>query len=169
MSEQPPAPDFDAQNYARPNQNWICGHAWQGNACRQGPDAKGRCRATAECKPVLETKPGETKGRWRCTRPGCVCEAGPLPDGSCCRPIAKCSPVPTLRVKTPWLLKYPASMLRIKPLPCAKKVPEFIKAALASISKVPLPRKYEALLPGLVRMAVPARVAGLAPGSSVIP
>ena len=98
MSEQPPAPDFDAQNYARPNQNSICGHAWQGNACRQGPDAKGRCRATAECKPVLETKPGETKGRWRCTRPGCVCEAGPLPDGSCCRPIAKCSPVPTLRV-----------------------------------------------------------------------
>ena len=66
--------------------------------CRLGPDAKGRCRATAECKPVLETKPGETKGRWRCTRPGGACESGPLPDGSCCRPIAKCSPVPTLRV-----------------------------------------------------------------------
>jgi hypothetical protein len=98
MSEQLPAPDFDAQNYARPNQNWICGHACEGNACRPGPDAKGRCRATAECKPVLETKPGETKGRWRCTRPGGACESGPLPDGSCCRPIAKCSPVPTLRV-----------------------------------------------------------------------
>jgi len=98
MSEQLPAPDFDAQNYARPNQNWICGHACEGNACRQGPDAKGRCRVTAECKPVLETKPGETKGRWRCTRPGEPCESGPLPDGSCCRPIAKCSPVPTLRV-----------------------------------------------------------------------
>jgi hypothetical protein len=98
MSEQLPAPDFDAQNYARPNQNWICGHACDGHACRQGPDANGRCRATAECKPVLETKPGETKGRWRCTRPGGECESGPLPDGSCCRPIAKCSPVPTLRV-----------------------------------------------------------------------
>src|SRR5476651_122766 len=98
MSEQLPAPDFDAQNYARPNQNWICGHACEGNACRQGPDAKGHCRATAECKPVLETQPGETKGRWRCTRPGGECESGPLPDGSCCRPIAKCSPVPTLRV-----------------------------------------------------------------------
>jgi hypothetical protein len=98
MSDQLPAPDFDAQNYVRPNQNWICGHACEGNACRQGPDAKGRCRATAECKPVLETKPGETKGRWRCTRPGGECESGPLPDGSCCRPIAKCSPVPTLRV-----------------------------------------------------------------------
>jgi hypothetical protein len=98
MSEQLPAPDFDAQHYARPNQNWICGHACEGNACRPGPDAKGRCRATAECKPVLETKPGETKGRWRCTRPAGECESGPLPDGSCCRPIAKCSPVPTLRV-----------------------------------------------------------------------
>ena len=98
MSEQLPPPDFDAQNYARPNQNWICGHACEGNACRPGPDEKGRCRATAECKPVLETKPGETKGRWRCTRSSGACESGPLPDGSCCRPIAKCSPVPTLRV-----------------------------------------------------------------------
>ena len=98
MSEQLPAPDFDAQNYARPNQNYICGHACEGNACRQGPDAKGRCGATAECKPLLQTKPGETKGRWICTRSGGACDAGPLPDGSCCRPIAKCSPVPTLRI-----------------------------------------------------------------------
>ena len=97
MSEQLPAPDFDAQNYARPNEHWICGHAGEGKACPAGPDAKGRCRATAECKPRLETKPGETKGRWRCTRPGGACESGPLPDGSCGRPIAKCSPVPTLR------------------------------------------------------------------------
>jgi hypothetical protein len=98
MSEHSPAPNFDAQNYARPNQNWTCGHACEGNPCRLGPDAQGRCRATAECKPVLETRPGETKGRWRCTRPGGECESGPLPDGSCCRPIAKCSPVPSLRV-----------------------------------------------------------------------
>lgn len=98
MSDQLPAPDFDAQNYVRPNQNWICGHACEGNPCRPGPDARGRCRATAECKPALETKPGETKGRWRCTRPGGACDSGPLPDGSCCRPIAKCAPVPTLRV-----------------------------------------------------------------------
>jgi len=98
MSEQLPAPDFDAQNYARPNQNWICGHAGEGRPCPLGPDAKGRCRATAECRPLLETQPGETKGRWRCTRSGGACESGPLPDGSCCRPIARCSPVPTLRV-----------------------------------------------------------------------
>jgi hypothetical protein len=98
MSGQLPAPDFDAQNYARPNQNWTCGRACEGNACRPGPDAQGRCRATTECKPVLELKPGETKGRWKCTRAGGACEAGPLPDGSCCRPIPKCSPVPTLRL-----------------------------------------------------------------------
>ena len=98
MSEQLPAPDFDAHNYARPNQNWICGRAGEGNACRQGPDAKCRCCATSECKPILKTQPGETKGRWHCTRPGGECESGPLPDGSCCRPIARCSPVPTLRV-----------------------------------------------------------------------
>jgi hypothetical protein len=98
MSDQLPAPDFDAQHYARPNLNWTCGHACEGKSCPLGPDAKGNCRATAECKPVLKTKPGETKGRWTCTRQGGECEAGPLPDGSCCRPIAKCSPVPTLRL-----------------------------------------------------------------------
>ena len=97
MSEQLPPPDFDAHNYARPNQNWICGHACEGKACRLGPDQKGNCRATAECKPVLKVKEGEAKGRWHCTRTGGECESGPLPDGSCCRPIAKCSPVPTLR------------------------------------------------------------------------
>jgi hypothetical protein len=97
MSDQLPAPDFDAQHYARPNLNWTCGHACEGKSCPLGPDAKGHCRATAECKPVLKTKPGETKGRWTCTRQGGECESGPLPDGSCCRPIPKCSPVPTLR------------------------------------------------------------------------
>ena len=93
-----PAPDFDAQNYARPNQNWICGHACEGKPCPLGPSAGGKCQATSECRPVLKKLPGEAKGRWECTRQGGACEAGPLPDGSCCRPIAKCSPVPTLRV-----------------------------------------------------------------------
>ena len=98
MSEQLPAPDFDAQKYARPNQNWICGHACEGQPCHAGPDAKGRCRTTAECRPKLEVPPGETKGRWHCARPDGACESGPLPDGRCCRPIAKCAPVPTLRL-----------------------------------------------------------------------
>ncbi|HEY6167804.1 MAG TPA: hypothetical protein VI454_07170, partial [Verrucomicrobiae bacterium] len=39
------------------------------------------------------------KGRWKCTRPGGACEQGPLPDGSCCRPIPKCSPVRSLRAR----------------------------------------------------------------------
>jgi hypothetical protein len=99
MSEQLPAPDFDSQNYERPNQKWICGHAAEGSPCRRGPDNRGRCRATAECAPVLEKKPGEEKGRWRCARPGGVCQNGPLPDGSCGRPITKCAPVPTLRTR----------------------------------------------------------------------
>ncbi len=98
MNGPAPAPDFDAQNYSRPNQNWTCGHACEGRACRSGPDAWGRCQATTECRPVLDLKPGETKGRWRCTRSGGACESGPLPDGTCCRPPFRCSPVPTLRV-----------------------------------------------------------------------
>jgi hypothetical protein len=97
MSEQLPAPEFDRGNYARPNQNWTCGYAAEGRSCPLGPDRKGRCQATSECQPALEIKPGETKGRWRCMRAGETCETGPLPDGSCCRPIPRCSPVPSLR------------------------------------------------------------------------
>jgi hypothetical protein len=94
MSDPLPGPDF--QNYERPNQKWICGHAAQGSPCRRGPDQRGRCGATAECAPVLEKKAGEEKGRWRCMRPGGACESGPLPDGSCGRPAVRCAPVPTL-------------------------------------------------------------------------
>ncbi len=97
MSEQLPPPGFDRQNYARPNQPWTCGHAAEGRCCPLGPDRLGRCQATFECQPVLEIKPGETKGRWKCTRTGGVCEAGPRPNGACCRPIPPCSPTPSLR------------------------------------------------------------------------
>lgn len=97
MSEQIPPQKFDSQNYCRPNDRWTCGRADQGQPCPLGPDRRGRCQATAECVPSLEILPGETKGRWRCNRPGGKCDAGPLPDGSCCRPLQKCAPVPTLR------------------------------------------------------------------------
>ncbi len=97
MSEQLPAPEFDTRNYARPNQTWTCGQAAAGRSCPLGPDRLGRCQATFECKPVLDLKPGETKGRWRCTRSGGFCEPGPQPDGTCCRPISPCSPRPSLR------------------------------------------------------------------------
>ena len=52
MSEQLPAPDFDSQNYTRPNDRWICGRACEGKACRLGPDNHGRCGAGPECVPV---------------------------------------------------------------------------------------------------------------------
>ena len=97
MSEQLPAPSFDDQNYARPNQAWTCGYAAEGRSCPLGPDRLGRCQVTFECKPVLDLKPGESKGRWRCMRSGGVCDLGPRPDGTCCRPISRCSPRPSLR------------------------------------------------------------------------
>ena len=102
MKEQLPSPDFDRHQYERPNQNWICGHAADGKPCRIGPDGKGHCRATYECQPALETKPGETKGRYKCTRPaeyGGPCSHGPMPDGTCNKPITKCVPVRSLRAK----------------------------------------------------------------------
>jgi len=102
MKEQLPTPEFNRHQYERPNQNWICGHAAEGKSCRIGPDGKGHCRATYECQPTLEIKPGETKGRYKCTRPaeyGGPCERGPLPDGTCCRAVTKCVPVRSLRAK----------------------------------------------------------------------
>ncbi|MEP6664538.1 MAG: hypothetical protein ABJC04_12835, partial [Verrucomicrobiota bacterium] len=85
---------FKKSFYERPNQKWICGHACLGEGCVAGPDAQGKCGATAECRPL---KKGD---RWQCTRPtlqGGPCVDGPGPDGSCCRPIPKCSPVRSLR------------------------------------------------------------------------
>jgi len=102
VKEQLPSPDFDSGQYARPNQNWICGHTGEGKPCRIGPDQKGRCRASFECQPAFELKEGETKGRYRCTRSaqqGGPCNLGPLPTGACSRPIPKCVPVRSLRAK----------------------------------------------------------------------
>lgn len=102
MNEQLPAPDFNSSRYERPNQNWICGKAADGKPCHLGPDARGRCRVSCECQPILKVPPGESKGRYYCTRSaemGGPCPSGPLPDGACARPIPKCVPVPTLRVK----------------------------------------------------------------------
>jgi len=102
MKEQLPSPDFDSGQYERPNHNWICGKATEGKACHIGPDSKGRCRADYECQPLLETKKGETKGRWRCTRTaefGGSCKMGPRPDGTCSRAIPKCVPARSLRAR----------------------------------------------------------------------
>ena len=86
--------EFDASPYENPTRKWVCGWASQGNACHQGPDAKGRCVATFECRPA---KQGD---RWFCARPdggGGKCTLGPLPDGTCAHPIQRCSPVRSLR------------------------------------------------------------------------
>lgn len=102
MKDQLPSPDFDSNQYERPNQNWVCGWAKEGKTCRIGPDTKGNCRATFECKPTLETREGETKGRFRCTRPkefGGPCEHGPGPDGTCGRAVPRCQPDRSLRAK----------------------------------------------------------------------
>ena len=87
---------FDKSEYERPTQKWVCGKTAEGKACRIGPDTKGRCRATYECNPLSQ---GE---RWRCTRPknaGGKCVEGPLPAGTCSKPITKCQPVLSIRQK----------------------------------------------------------------------
>ena len=100
VNEQLPAPDFDRSQYERPNQDWVCGWTCDGRACRIGPSPTGGCRATFDCRPVLEKKAGEEKGRWRCTRSkehGGPCENGPGPAGVCACAVPKCQPQPSLR------------------------------------------------------------------------
>ena len=88
--------DFRQSFYQRPNQEWQCGRIADGNPCQIGPDTKGRCRATYECQPIFND------GRWTCTRStfsGGLCEHGPRPDGTCCRPIAPCNPIQSWRAR----------------------------------------------------------------------
>ena len=80
--------------YDRPNEPWICGWAAIGQPCRVGPDRRGRCQATYECRPL------RTGDRWVCTRPataGGSCVEGPLPNGMCCRAVPRCVPVRSQR------------------------------------------------------------------------
>lgn len=100
MSDPHPTPEFSKTEYIRPNHDWVCGRTCQGGSCSIGPSPRGKCRATYECAPRLETKPGESKGHWTCTRAksaGGKCDKGPLPDGTCCNAIPKCQPRLTLR------------------------------------------------------------------------
>lgn len=87
---------FQESPYERPTQEWVCGWASHGRPCRQGPALGGRCTVTHECTPARR---GE---RWQCTRPapyGGACEKGPLPGGTCCRPVPRCQPVRSLRAQ----------------------------------------------------------------------
>lgn len=88
--------DFKTSRYERPNEGWVCGSKDSCEACPLGPDRKGNCRATAECKPRREDD------RWHCTRTdtrGGKCPDGPRPDGSCCKPIPTCVPQRSVRAQ----------------------------------------------------------------------
>jgi hypothetical protein len=81
-------------SYDRPNEPWVCGWAAIGQPCRVGPDRRGHCQATFECRPLRH---GD---RWDCTRPGTAggrCTEGPLPDGTCAHAIPRCVPVRSQR------------------------------------------------------------------------
>ncbi|HZZ17727.1 MAG TPA: cytochrome c3 family protein [Opitutaceae bacterium] len=89
-------PNFKRDDYQRPNQKWGCGRACDGKGCQFGPDAKGVCHTTGECRPA------RVGDRWTCTRPdtsGGPCASGPLPSGECCRQIGPCQPVLSLRAR----------------------------------------------------------------------
>ena len=82
-------------SYNRPNFPYRCGRAslW-GKPCALGANADGTCGGTSACVP---RKSGD---RFLCTRRpehGGSCDAGPLPDGSCCQTQVACKPRRTLR------------------------------------------------------------------------
>ncbi len=88
--------DFKSSQYERPNQDWVCGRKDCGDSCALGPDARGSCRATAECRPRKD------RDRWLCTRAdsrGGKCPDGPRPDGSCCKPVSPCTPHRSVRAR----------------------------------------------------------------------
>ena len=99
------ARDLRSIPYQRPNQAWVCGHQRDGQPCRIGPDQRGRCLATSECRPVRK---GD---RWECTRPahaGGSCAHGPRADGACALPIAPCAPVRSFGSKRALALRWTA-------------------------------------------------------------
>ena len=87
---------FDASAYELVNRPWICGKIAEGELCREGPDARGRCRIGPECLPVRE---GD---RYACARSqarGGPCAEGPAPDGGCSHAQTRCQPVRSIRAK----------------------------------------------------------------------
>ncbi len=100
--------------YERPQDDWVCGHLADGCPCRQGPDARGNCRAGPVCQPERK------QDRWECRRShqeGGPCENGPLPDGSCCLAQEPCVPKASLRKQrrraTAWLSALTVGLLAI--------------------------------------------------------
>ena len=86
--------DYRSSPYHRPNQPWMCGRLREGLPCDRGPSAAGQCQIDFECAP---TSNGD---RWTCARSmfaGGSCEHGPMPDGTCCRPLTRCTPTRSWR------------------------------------------------------------------------
>lgn len=96
---------FDASEYERPSQKWVCGRSAEGAPCYLGPTRHGRCLFIDEhgreepkyvCLPALDgVQP-------RCTRPksrGGKCPHGPKSDGTCSQTIAKCQPARSMRAQ----------------------------------------------------------------------
>jgi hypothetical protein len=98
---------FRDSHYDRPNQDWVCGRAVEGDPCWIGPDGKGRCRASFECRPARQEE------RWLCARSdfaGGRCEQGPLPDGTCCRALTPCQPKRSSRANRRWITRIVAGL-----------------------------------------------------------
>ena len=95
--------DFRSSQYSRPTQKWVCGWTVEGRPCQLGPDAKGQCVVTHECRPVRR---GD---RWQCARSdsaGGRCSESPLPDGTCAHPVQRCVPAPSLRTRRGLLARW---------------------------------------------------------------
>ena len=82
--------------YPRPNLPWVCGRTAEGAPCQVGPDTKGRCLASFECRPQHA---GQTYVCTRSMQAGGKCEQGPMPDGTCSRPVPRCRPVRSWRAR----------------------------------------------------------------------
>ena len=87
---------FRESSYNRPNQDWVCGREDGAPPCSMGPDPRGGCQATFECRPH---KDGD---RWICNRPRRgsddeSCDNGPSPEGVCGRPLTRCAPRRSVR------------------------------------------------------------------------
>ena len=94
---------IDESAYERPDQAWVCGWAKDGRPCPLGPDPRGRCHTTHECAPRRQ---GD---RYYCSRQGPLggsCQEGPLPDGSCGRPVQHCQPRHSWRARRGMLSRW---------------------------------------------------------------
>lgn len=86
---------------------WICGRLGPDEACRAGPNARGRCGSRFACEPE------KSGSEWHCQRrdaDGGACADGPKADGSCRITEPPCKPVRTLRARRELVAKWVAAV-----------------------------------------------------------